>query len=347
MIFLTPVFQLIILGFAVNMDPHNIPAALLNYDTERFSQIFVTAAQNTDYFSVSQYASEPEAEKALARGDVLFIITIPEGFTQKILRGEKPQILIQADAVDPTATGNALNALVQVSASMFQYDLPEALQDENDTEQFELIIHRMFNPEGITQYNTLPGIIGSILSTTLILMTALSVTRERETGAMENLLISPVTALEVITGKITPYIIIGFTQAVLILLCSVFLFKLPMLGNILMLLLVLLIYIFLCLSVGITISCLAKNQLQALQMSSFYFIPSVMLSGFISPFISMPIWAQYIGSCLPLTWFIRLVKSIMLKGYTITHFLPDLLMLIALTIIVIVAGLKTWRNTLD
>ncbi len=347
MIFLTPLLQLIILGFAVNMDPHHIPAALLNYDTERLSQTFITAAQNTDYFSMQQYASEKEAEEAFARGDVIFIVTIPEGFTKKILRGEKPQLLIQGDAIDPMTTGNALSAIVQISGSVLQSDLPEAIKVESAGSDFELVIHRMFNPEGITQYNTIPGIIGSILSTTLILMTALSITRERENGAMENLLISPVTALEVITGKIMPYIIIGFFQALLILVCSVFLFNIPLLGNVLTLIFVLVIYIFLCLSIGITISSLAQNQLQALQMSSFYFIPSVMLSGFISPFISMPIWAQWIGSCLPLTYFIRLIKAIMLKGYPLHDLLPDLLPLLGLVIVVIVAGLKTWRNTLD
>lgn len=347
MIFLTPLLQLVILGFAVNMDPHHIPTALLNYDTERLSQTFITAAQNTDYFNMQPYDSEKEAEKAFARGDVIFIVTIPEGFTNKILRGEKPQLLIQGDAIDPMTTGNALSAIVQVSGSMLQYDLPEAIKVESSGGDFELVIHRMFNPEGITQYNTIPGIIGSILSTTLILMTALSITRERENGAMENLLISPVTALEVITGKIMPYIIIGFFQALLILICSVFLFKIPLFGNVLTLLFVLVIYIFLCLSIGITISSLAQNQLQALQMSSFYFIPSVMLSGFISPFISMPIWAQWIGSCLPLTYFIRLIKAIMLKGYPLYELLPDLLPLIGLAVVVIVAGLKTWRNTLD
>ncbi len=205
----------------------------------------------------------------------------------------------------------------------------------------------MFNPEGITQYNTIPGIIGSILSTTLILMTALAITRERESGAIENLLVSPVTGLEVVLGKITPYILIGIFQSVLILVFAVYLFKIPLMGNVFLLFSVLIMYIFLCLSLGITISGVAQSQLQALQMSSFYFIPSVMLSGFISPFISMPVWAQAIGSCLPLTYFIRLIKGIMLKGYTLIELLPDLLPLFILSAVVIFIGLKTYRKTLD
>ncbi|MFC0141908.1 ABC transporter permease [Erwinia mallotivora] len=346
MVFLTPLFQLIILGYAVNMDARNIPTALLNYDTGRFSQVFVSAAQNTDYFAMQPFASADEAEKAFMQGKVIFIVTIPEGFTQKLLRGEKPALLVQADAIDPVATGNALSAIVQASRSMFSYDLPTSLQEEQ-SDDFELVIHRMFNPEGITQYNTIPGIIGSILSTTMILMTALAITRERENGAIENLLISPVTGLEVVLGKITPYVLIGLFQAAIILSFAVFLFDIPLLGSALLLFLVLIIYIFICLSIGITISSLAQNQLQALQMSSFYFIPSVMLSGFISPFISMPIWAQAIGSCLPLTYFIRLVKGIMLKDYPLMSLLPDLLPLLGLAVLVIGIGLKTWRQTLD
>lgn len=340
MVLLTPLFQLIILGYAINMDPHNLPTALLNYDTERMSQIFVTEAQNTGYFSMIPVDSEEAAQKAFVRGDVTFIVTIPEGFTRKLLRGEKPQLLIQGDAIDPITTGNALSALVQVAKSMFQHDLPGDMRVVQKEDDFELIIHRMFNPEGITQFNTIPGIMGSILSTTLILMTALSITRERENGALENLLVSPLSGLEVIIGKITPFVIIGLFQATLILIAAVLLFDIPLHGSVFLLFFVLLIYVFLCLSIGIGISGLAQNQLQALQMSSFYFIPSLMLSGFVSPFISMPDWAKAIGSCLPLTYFIRLVKGIMLKGYSATALLPDLLPLIGLAVIVIGVGLK-------
>lgn len=349
MVFFTPLLQLVILGYAVNMDPRTIPTALLNYDTERMGQVFVTAAQNTDYFSMIPVASEQEANQAFITGDVIFIVTIPKGFTQKLLRGEKPQILIQGDAIDPMTIGNALSAIVQASKDMFRHDLPDSIRSTlaKSSEDFELVIHRMFNPEGITQYNTIPGIIGSILSTTLILMTALSITRERESGAMENLLISPVTGLEVILGKITPYVIIGIFQSLMILVFAVYLFQIPLLGNVFVLIFVLILYIFLCLSIGISISSVAQNQLQALQMSSFYFIPSVMLSGFISPFISMPAWAQAIGSCLPLTYFIRLIKGLMLKGYTLIDLLPELLPLFGLTLVVILIGLKTFRQTLD
>ena len=347
MVFVTPVLQLTILGYAVNMDARNIPTALLNYDTDRLSQVFVSAAQNTGYFSVIPVESEKEAQSAFVRGDIIFIITIPQGFTQKILRGEKPQILIQGDAIDPMTIGNALSAITQAAKNLFQRDLPPALRSDVKADDFELVIHRMFNPEGITQYNTIPGIIGSILSTTLILMTALAITRERESGAIENLLISPLSSLEVITGKIIPYVLIGIFQSFLILFCAVFLFEIPLQGNAFLLFMVLIIYVFLCLSIGISISSVAQNQLQALQMSSFYFIPSVMLSGFISPFISMPAWAQWIGSCLPLTYFIRLIKGIMLKGYTLVDLLPDLLPLAVLAIIVILVALKSYRKTLD
>ncbi|WP_349290164.1 MULTISPECIES: ABC transporter permease [unclassified Tatumella] len=347
MIFLTPLLQLIILGYAVNMDPHRIPSALLNYDRGQLSQVFVSSVQNTDYFSFQRYASAEAARDAFVRGEVLFMVTIPEGFTQKILRGEKPQLLVQGDAIDPLTIGNALSALEQVSESMFDRDLPETLRPVTEEGSFELVVHRMFNPEGITRYNTIPGIIGSILSTTLILMTALAITRERESGAMENLLISPVTGLEVFLGKITPYVLIGIFQSLMILMFAVYLFSIPLVGSFYLLFMVLIIYIFLCLCIGITISSIAKSQLQALQISSFYFIPSVMLSGFISPFISMPVWAQMIGSCLPLTYFIRLIKAVMLKGYGVSELLPELIPLAVLGALVIFIGVKSYRKTLD
>lgn len=347
MVFMTPLAQLIILGYAVNMDPHRLPSALLNYDTGPLSQVFVSSAQNTDYFNFHLFPSPEEARQAFVRGDIMFILTIPEGFTRQVLRGEKPRILVQGDAVDPLAINNALSALTGATKTMFRNDLPEVLRAEEGTGEFELVIHRMFNPEGVTQYNTVPGIIGSVLSTTLILMTALAVTRERENGGMESLLISPVTGMEVILGKITPYVIIGGFQSVMILLSALFLFKIPMLGSVFLLFVVLIIFIFLCLAIGVTISGIAKNQLQALQLSSFYFIPSVMLSGFISPFISMPVWAQWIGACLPLTWFIRLIKGVMLKGYTASELMPELLALASLATITLFIAAISYRKTLD
>lgn len=347
MVILTPLFQLIILGYAINMDPHHVPTTLLNYDSERLSRVFITAAENTGYFSMIPVSSEQEAQKYFVRGDAIFMITIPEGFTRKVLRGENPQLLIEGDAIDPMATANALSAISQSVKKMFQHDLPESLKNTDPTDDYELVIHRMFNPENITQYNTIPGIVGSILSTTLILMTALSITRERESGAIENLLISPLTRIEVILGKIMPFVIIGIFQASIILSCSVAFFSIPISGSVYLLFGVLIIYVFLCLSIGIGISSVAQNQLQALQMSSFYFIPSIMLSGFISPFISMPGWAQAIGSCLPLTYFIRLMKGIMLKGYSAAELLPDLLCLIGLAMLVMAIGLKSYKKTLD
>lgn len=347
MIVLTPLLQLIILGYAINMDPRNVPTALLNYDAERMGQVFVTAAQNTGYFSMRLFASEQEAQQAFIRGDVIFMVTIPEGFTRKMLRGEKPQLVIEGDAIDPMAIGNALSAVLQASKTMFQRELPEILRAEQARDDVDLVIHRVFNPEGITQYNTVPGIIGLILSSTLILMTALSITREHENGAIENLLVSPLTSLEVITGKIIPFVLIGLFQSSLVLTSSVLLFDIPLLGSIFLLFVVLLIFVFLCLAIGIGISSVAQNQLQALQMSSFYFIPSIMLSGFASPFVGMPDWAQAIGSCLPLTWFIRLVKGIMLKGYTLVELLPSLLPLLGLAVFIFGLGMASYRKTLD
>jgi ABC-2 type transport system permease protein len=279
---------------------------------------------------------------------VQFAITIPENFGRKLVRGERPVLLVEADASDPSAIGNAIAALNQLSTTALQRDLAGTLADLNaGASPVELRVHRRYNPEGITAYNIVPGLIGTILTMTMVLMTGLAMTRERERGTFENLLSTPALPIEVMTGKIVPYILIGLIQVSLIIVCALALFEVPMQGSYLLLYFVVLVFIAANLTLGITFSSIARNQLQAMQMTFFFFLPSILLSGFMFPFRGMPDWAQVLGSLLPLTHFVRLVRGIMLKGNAIAELWPDIWPIFAFMLVVILIGLRFYKRTLD
>lgn len=344
-----PMMQLILFGFAINSDPKHLPTAVLSADNSVFSRSLVQALQNSEYFSVvKQVRSEAEADQLLTEGDVQFVLNIPANFSRKLQRGEHPVVLLEADATDPSATGSAIAAVNQLALSALTRDLQGPLQFlQNKSAAFELRIHRRYNPEGITQYNIVPGLMGVILTMTMIMMTGLAVTRERERGTMENLLATPVRPFEVMMGKIVPYILVGYIQVTLILLASRLIFNVPMLGSVFLLYGVVLIFIAANLAVGVTFSTIAKNQMQAMQMTFFFFLPSLLLSGFMFPFRGMPQWAQNIGSALPLTHFLRMVRGILLKGNGFVETLPHLLPLFLFLLVVVALGLRLYRKTLD
>lgn len=344
-----PMMQLILFGFAINSDPKHLPTAILSADNSVFSRSLVQALQNSEYFSVvKQVRSEAEADQLLTEGDVQFVLNIPANFSRKLQRGEHPVVLLEADATDPSATGSAIAAVNQLAQSTLTRDLQGPLQFlQNKSAAFELRIHRRYNPEGITQYNIVPGLMGVILTMTMIMMTGLAVTRERERGTMENLLATPVRPFEVMMGKIVPYILVGYIQVTLILLASRLIFNVPMLGSVFLLYGVVLIFIAANLAVGVTFSTIAKNQMQAMQMTFFFFLPSLLLSGFMFPFRGMPQWAQNIGSALPLTHFLRMVRGILLKGNGFVETLPHLLPLFLFLLVVVALGLRLYRKTLD
>jgi len=344
-----PVVQLILFGYAINFDPKDLPVAVVSADNSIFSRDFISAMENSGYFRIEGTASsEEEAMHLLDLGTVQFVLSIPQDFQRKVLRGERPALLIEADATDPVATGNALGSLSVIGQRVFDREFKGQLRHLRQNEApFEVRVHKKYNPEGITKYNIVPGLMGVVLTLTMALVTGVAITRERERGTMENLLSTPVRPIEVITGKIIPYIIVGYIQVALILLAARFLFDVPMLGSVLVLLITTLVFIVANLSVGITFSTIAKNQLQAMQMAFFFFLPSLMLSGFMFPFRGMPQWAQYLGSLLPLTHFLRLIRGILLKGNglaeVLTHLWPvALFMVIALTVAV-----RRYRGTLD
>ena len=341
--------QPILFGFAINSDPKHLPTAVLIADQSVFSRTILQALTNSGYFQIVKVAdTEAEIDHLLALGEVQFALTIPTDFAHKLVRGERPVLLLEADATDPAATSNALGVLNTLVSTVLDRDLSGPLQHlHSRPPPVELRIHRHYNPEGITQYNIVPGLMGVVLTMTMVMITALAITRERERGTMENLLATPVRPIEVMVGKIVPYILVGYIQVSLILLAAHFIFAVPLLGNLALLLSVTLLFIAANLALGITFSTIAKNQLQAMQMSFFFFLPSILLSGFMFPFRGMPVWAQHLGEILPLTHFLRIVRGILLKGNNLAEIWPQLWPIALFMGVVIILGLLRYRETLD
>lgn len=344
-----PLLQLILFGYAINSDPKHLPTAVLLADHGPQGRTLLHAIQNSGYFDfVRQVETEAQGHEVIARGEVQFVVTIPENFTRGFLRGDKPVILIEADATDPAATGNALAALKNLSATALQNDLkgPLAFLSASDG-PVEVRIHARYNPEGITQYNIVPGLMGVVLTMTMVVITGLAMTRERERGTMENLLSMPTRPLEVLIGKIIPYILVGYIQAALILSAARFLFHVPMVGSLPLLLVVTFVFIAANLAMGITFSTVAKNQLQAMQMAFFFFLPSLLLSGFMFPFRGMPVWAQMIGEVFPLTHFLRIARGILIKGNGLAEVVLQLWQIALFAVIALFIAVKRYRRTLD
>ena len=331
-------------GYAINADPKRLPTAVLMADYGPQGRTVLHAIRNSGYFEFTrELTSEQEGRDVLARGDVQFVVNIPQGFTRELLRGERPAILIEADATDPAATSNAIGSLRTVLTKALEHDLKGPLAFLAGREDpIELRVHAQYNPEAITQYNIVPGLMGVVITMTMVMITGLAITRERERGTMENLLSMPTRPFEVMVGKIIPYILVGYVQLGLILLAARVLFDVPMHGNLGLLLLVAFLFITANLAMGITFSTLAENQLQAVQLSFFFFLPSLLLSGFMFPFRGMPQWAQAVGELLPLTHFLRVVRGILLKGNGL-HEIALQLWQIALFAV----GIKRYRQTLD
>ena len=344
-----PILQLTLFGFAINSDPKQLPTLVVTQEHTVYTRSLVRALENSGYFRIVASTDDLRvADAALAAGDVQFALTVPAGFARGLLRGERPQLLLEADATDPAATGNAITALQSLATTALQHDLTGPLASLRPGQPpFELVIQRRYNPEGITQYNIVPGLMGVILTMTMIMMTGLGITREVERGTMENLLATPVQPAEVMVGKIAPYVAIGYVQVTVILLAAHWMFAVPFVGSLGVLLLGTLVFIAANLTVGITLSSVARNQMQAMQMTFFFFLPSILLSGFLFPFRGMPRWAQWIGEALPLTHFLRIVRGVMLKGSGLTEIWPHLWPLLLFTAIVLAFGLKRFRKTLD
>jgi ABC-2 type transport system permease protein len=345
MIIMVPLIQLLLFGYAINTNPRHLPTAVLLQENSDLGRSILAALKNTDYFNVIERPrSEAELDEMLASGKILFGIEIPRNFERSVRRGDKPAMLIVADATDPVAASAAVSTLGQVVQTALIHDrgLPVA-----GTPAFEIRTHQRYNPAGLTQLNIVPGLVGTILTMTMLIFTALSVTREIERGTMENLLAMPITPVEIMLGKIIPYIIVGFVQAAMIIGIGVLLFGVPILGNLFALAGLSTLFIATNLSIGYTFSTIAQNQLQAMQMSIMFFLPNILLSGFLFPFAGMPTWARWVGEALPLTHYLRVVRSIMLKGSSLGDLHYDAAAMLVLMLVAMTIAVTRFRRTLD
>jgi len=344
-----PIIQLLLFGYAINSDPKHLPTAVLVQDQGAFSRSVVGAMQRSDYFDIVANARSPaEMDKLIERGEIQFAVTIPGDFTRRVVRHDNPRILVEADASDPAATGGAVAALAQLPQYALVHDLKGSVAMATATGQpFQVIVQRRYNPENITSYNIVPGLMATILTMTLVMMTALAVTRETERGTMEMLLSTPVRPLEVMIGKLTPYVVVGVIQALIILVMARLMFGVPLEGGWLALIVGMALFIVGNLALGFLISTVARNQLQAMQMGMFYFLPSILLSGFLFPFRGMPEWAQWLGTILPITHMLRVVRGSVLKGIGIADQLPNLGALTLFVMVVAGLAIKQYRTTLD
>ncbi|MFL5100547.1 MAG: ABC transporter permease [Xanthobacteraceae bacterium] len=340
-----PLMQLILFGYAINTTPRNLPTAVLLQESSDVGRSIIAALENTRYFKVTHRARDVgELDHLLASGTVLFAVEVPVNFERALRRGDRPALLVAADATDPVATGSALGALNQLVRTALDHD--RAIPD-GAAPVFEIRQHARYNPAGVSAFNIVPGLMGTILTLTMLIFTALSVTREVERGTMESLLSMPITPLEIMLGKIAPYVLIGFFQAAMIVGAGVLLFSVPVIGNLMLLAVLTTLFVGTNLSIGYTFSTLAQNQLQSIQMAMMFFLPNLLLSGFAFPFLGMPIWAQWIGEFLPLTHYIRIVRAIMLKGANLGDLHADTLWLVGLMAIAMTIAVTRFRRTLD
>lgn len=349
MIIMIPIVQLLLFGYALNTDPKHLPTAVISYDNDAMARAVVAGLKNTQYFSIDyEVHSDKEGRALLQRGDVLFVLSIPANFERDIVRGAHPDILIEADASDPVAAVGALNAANGMMQRLLNEELSGPLAKlKQSPPAFNVKSHRLYNPEGFTRYNIVPGLIAIILTMTGIMMTALAMTRERERGTMENLLAMPVSPLEVMMGKITPYVLIGFFQSALIIIAAKLMFGVPIVGSLWLLFAALTVFITCNMALGFTISAAAKNQTQALQLSIMILLPSILLSGFMFPFLGMPTWAQYLGNIIPATHFIAISRGILLKGSAFSDIWPHLWPLLVFMVAITILAILRYRRTLD
>jgi ABC-2 type transport system permease protein len=345
-IIVLPMMQLFLFGYAINTDPKHLPAGLLSVEHSKYERTLAAALRNSGYYDISTLTSEAEAERGLAQGRLLFVINIPPSFDRSVDRGETPSILVDADATDPLAIGNATAALAALSTALDR-DLPPVRQPRSSAPPFQFVLHARYNPEQLTVLNVVPGLICIVLLISTLLVTALSITRERERGTMENLLAMPVRPIEVMLAKILPYVFVGYIQVVLILTVSTVFFEVPVRGPLALLLVALGLYISSNLALGITFSTVAENQMQALQFALFTLLPSVLLSGFLFPFKGMPIWAQWAGEIIPATHAMRVVRGLLLKGNRLPEILPELWPIALFALAAIVIAVWFYRETLD
>ncbi|KTD67740.1 MULTISPECIES: ABC transporter permease [Legionella] len=348
-LFLVPIMQILLFGFMINTNPKYLPTAVISSEIDSFTRTLLEGFKHTEYFSLDTFArTEREAENLLLSGKGLFVINIPPNFTRSLLRGEKPHVLIEADASDPVAISNAFRAAADLPAQLFEHDLQGALGYlPSQQTPFEFDIHAKFNPEGFSQYNIIPGLISVLMFTTLTLLTAMSITAEYEVGTFETLLITPLSAANIILGKVIPHFIVGYLILFMLLIISFFVFSVPFYGSFLLYLFIMAPYSIGSLAMGLAISAFAKTQFQAVASTNAYILVAVMISGFLFPFSGMPMWAQYISQLIPLTHFLRVTRNIMLKGADFSILWPDIWPILLFMVFIVISATLLFRKTLD
>ncbi len=349
MMLVVPIVQLLLFGYAINNDPKGLPAAVLALGQDRYTRSVVAALEVSGYYRFGKRPeSAAEAESLMARGAISFLVTIPSDFGMRVERGDEPRILVEADATDPAASSNAVGALQTIASRALTRALgTEELQREQSDSALSFVVHRRYNPEGITQYNIVPGLLGVILQMTMVMMTAMALTREIERGTMENLLAMPATPGEIMLGKVLPYLAVGSVQVAVVLSAAKLLFGVPFLGSLGLLLTCVTIFVLALVLLGYTISTMARTQLQAMQLTFFFFLPSLLLSGFMFPYAGMPLWAQWLGEIFPLTHFLRVVRAIMLKGADLGDIGLEVFYLSVFVPLYAGIALLRFRSTLD
>jgi len=344
-----PLMQLVLFGFAINSDPKQLPAALVTVSQDHYTRAMVAALELTGYYRFDHIVdSAAEAEALIENGTVSFVVTIPSDFSRRVVKGDHPQILIEADATDPAVASGAISTLGTVAAKALLRELgTEAQAAQQASQRLEVVVHKRYNPDGVTQYNIVPGLLGVILQMTMVMMTSMALTREEERGTMENLLALPGSPIEIMLGKILPFLMVGAVQVVVVLTAAKLLFHVPFAGNMALLFSGILIFVFALVLLGYTFSTMAKTQLQAMQLTFFYFLPSLLLSGFMFPFRGMPVWAQYIGETFPLTHFLRVIRAVMLKGADLRTIGQPMAALVLFAALFMFLALLRFRRTLD
>jgi len=351
MILVMPLMQLLLFGYAINTDPRHLPAAVVSHDHSRFANAVVASLERTTYVDVRHLpASEAEMDRLMRRGEISLALTIPPDFTERVLKGDRAQILAEVDATDPTAAGGVAAAAASLPSNALRQDMNGAIAKQTTAPPFEVVIHRLYNPEGITSYNIVPGLLAIILSMTLVMMTAMAVTREVERGTMESLLSMPATAFEVMIGKLLPYVAVGVLQTIVVLTLARLLFAVPMANTLagwVALSTGIVLFITGNLALGYCISTVVRSQLQAMQISMFYMMPSLFLSGFMFPFQGLPGWARVLGEVIPITHFLRIIRGSLLKGQVLADMGTDLLALCGFLVVVTILTIARSRTTLD
>lgn len=344
-----PLMQLVLFGFAINNDPKGLPAALVTTSQDHYTRAMVSAMENTGYYRFDHVVSSAEeAERLIQSGAVSFVVTVPSDFARRVQRGDHPQILIEADATDPSVASGAISTLGTVAAqALLREQSAEAQAAEQSTAALKVVVHQLYNPEGITQYNIVPGLLGVILQLTMVMMTSMALTRETERGTMENLLAMPASPLEIMLGKVLPFLVVGGVQVVVVLVAAKTLFGVPFVGSLWLLLVSILVFVLALVLLGYAFSTLARTQMQAMQLTFFFFLPSLLLSGFMFPFRGMPAWAQALGEIFPLTHFLRIIRAVMLKGADLEGVATPLAALMLFVAVYMLLALMRFRRTLD